>query len=353
VLHTGRAWQVADLAEAADEGWLARAYPGAAGEARLREGFRGHALIPLLVESRVIGILELDSRHPRRLDSDALSFVRLLANQAALLLEQARLRESEREQHGLEDDLAVARQIQLSLLPAGTPEAVGWAFAAAYQSARQVGGDLYDFIELPGSPPQLGLLIADVSGKGASAALFMAYSRAVIRAAAMRQVSPAQSLSLANEQLSKDNQAGLFISAFYGVLDTQSGRITYASAGHNPPLVWRAAARQATYLPTGGLVLGVTPDARYEDRQLKLEPGDVWVLYTDGITEEFDPNEELFGVERLSEAVAPAAPDGAAAVITAVLAAVDAFNAGTPQADDYTLVAVKRLDEVGQITDAR
>jgi serine phosphatase RsbU (regulator of sigma subunit) len=184
-----------------------------------------------------------------------------------------------------------------------------------------------------------------VSGKGASAALFMAYSRAVIRAAAMRQVSPAQALSQANEQLSNDNQAGLFISAFYGVLDTRSGRVTYACAGHNPPLVWRAATGQAVPLPPGGLVLGVTPTVRYEDRQLKLDPGDVWVLYTDGISEANDVQEDLFGVERLRAAVDQAAPTGAGQVITAVLAAVEAFSAGAQQADDYTLVAVKRLAE--------
>jgi sigma-B regulation protein RsbU (phosphoserine phosphatase) len=344
-MQSGRPCQV-DEAEAAGAqsgdafGWRA-------------EGFRSLAFVPLMGEGRAIGVLVLSNREARRLDDEELRFVRLLANQAALLVEQARLRETEREQQGLEDDLAVARQIQLSLLPAGCPQVAGWEFAAAYQSARQVGGDLYDFVELPGAggaagaraAGKIGLLVADVSGKGASAALFMAYSRAVIRAAALRHASPAQVLSQANELLQKDNQASLFVSAFYAVVDAATGVVTYANAGHNRPLWWQAASGLVRDLSGHGLVLGVKAGFSYHDEQLQLGPGDLLVLYTDGITEALDAHDELFGSDRLCRTVAAAAPGaGPQLVIDAVLAAVRAFSGGTPQADDYTLVGIRRCN---------
>ncbi len=335
VIHTGRPWQVEDLSALADR--------GCAGELWASEGFRGHALIPLLVGGRAIGVLELDSRRPRLLDETELRFVRLLANQAALLVEQARLRETEREQQGLEDELAVARQIQLSLLPAATPRAEGWSFAAAYQSARQVGGDLYDFIEQPGQPARVGILIADVAGKGASAALFMAYCRAVIRAAAQRQPGPAATLAQANDLLFKDSQTNnMFVSAFYGVLDLASGLVTYANAGHNPPLMWRAAEGQTDELYSGDLVLGVANGIGYRDHDCRLAAGDLLLLYTDGITEAANTARDLFGIERLEAVVAAEAAAGPQSVVASVLAAVGGFSAGATQADDFTLVAVRR-----------
>jgi sigma-B regulation protein RsbU (phosphoserine phosphatase) len=332
VMRTGRPCQVDDLAAPAS----AELWPG--------EGFRGHALIPLLVADRAIGVLELDSRQPRLLDEAELRFVRLLANQAALLVEQARLRETEREQQGLEDDLAVARQIQLSLLPASNPQAAGWGFAAAYQAARQVGGDLYDFIELPGQPARLGVLIADVAGKGASAALFMAYCRAVIRAAALRQPRPAVTLAQANDLLLKDSQANnMFVSAFYAVLDTASGLLSYANAGHNPPL-WRAAEAGPTReLYSGDLVLGISSPMKYREQQLCLAAGDVLLLYTDGITDAMNLAGELFGLERLQAIVEAGCALGPKRLVESVLSAVGAFSAGATQADDFTLVAVQRL----------
>jgi sigma-B regulation protein RsbU (phosphoserine phosphatase) len=334
VMRTGHPCQVADLAAEASAG-EPELWPG--------EDFRGHALIPLLAADRAIGVLELDSRQPRLLDESELRFVRLLANQAALLVEQARLREAEREQQGLEDDLAVARQIQLSLLPASTPQIPGWDFAAAYRSARQVGGDLYDFIELPGGHARLGLLIADVAGKGAAAALFMAYCRAVIRAAALRQPGPALTLAQANDLLLKDSQANsMFVSAFYAVLDLASGRLDYANAGHNPPLLRAAAAGPAAQVFSGDLVLGVTSPLHYREQQLSLAPGDLLLLYTDGITEAANPAGDLFGLARLRTLIEAGGVLGPRGLIDSVLGAVGAFTAGATQADDFTLVAVQR-----------
>ncbi|MBL8056684.1 MAG: SpoIIE family protein phosphatase [Anaerolineales bacterium] len=345
VMRTGQAWQTADLATVVADS--AREAAADAAAAWLDEGFRGHALIPLVAEGRVVGVLALNSRRPRRLSDEEIRFLRLLANQAALVLVQARLLEAERVQHGLEEDLAVARQIQLSLLPEHSPQMSGWEFAAAYRAAQQVGGDLYDFVELPGTPPRLGLLIADVSGKGAAAALFMAHTRAVVRAAALTEKGPAAALELANAQILKDNQTSHFVSAFYGVLDTASGRLTFANGGHNRPLWWRAAAGDFTELNSQGIVLGLLPAVELEELEKSLAPGDLVVLYTDGITEAINPAEELFGEARLRGAIAAVEPKTPQRVVDAILEAVQAFSSGAPQADDFTLVAVRRLADGG------
>ncbi|MBP7693858.1 MAG: SpoIIE family protein phosphatase [Anaerolineales bacterium] len=329
VLHTLQPRQTIDLAagplDPAEALWL-------------REGFRGHALIPLVAEGRAVGLLALNHRRPRRLSDDELHFLQLLANQAARVLDQARRLQTERAQHGLEEDLAVAREIQLSLLPEHSPRVAGWEFAAAYQAARLVGGDLYDFIELPGQPARLGLLIADVSGKGAAAALFMAHSRAVIRAAALTEAGPAATLAAANAAILKDNHTCQFVSAFYARLDPGGGRLTYANAGHNRPLWWHAATGDFSELGGRGTVLGLLPAIELEEFEIAPAPGDLVLSYTDGITEAINPAEELFGEARLRAVVAAVEPKTPERVVAAILEAVRAFSGPAPQADDYTLV---------------
>jgi sigma-B regulation protein RsbU (phosphoserine phosphatase) len=171
----------------------------------------------------------------------------------------------------------------------------------------------------------------------------MAYCRAVIRAAALRQAGPAKALAQANDLLLKDSQANnMFVSAFYAVLDPASGLVVYANAGHNPPLWQPASGAPAQQLFSGDLVLGVAPGIRYREQQLHLAPGDLLLLYTDGITEATSPADELFGLDRLREALAAAGAAGCGGVVEAVLGAVEAFSAGATQADDFTLVAVRR-----------
>ncbi|HKZ85207.1 MAG TPA: SpoIIE family protein phosphatase [Anaerolineae bacterium] len=351
VMRSRQPWQAEDLTRVDSASWASDCWRA--------EGFRGHALIPLLTEGRAIGVLALSSRQPRLLDDDEVRFLRLLANQAALIIEQTRLHQVELHQQDLEGDLAAARQIQLGLLPESCPRVTGWEFAAAYQAARLIGGDLYDFIEFPGAPAptggtptggtptggrRIGVLIADVSGKSTPAALFMAHSRAVIRATALGQPSPALTFSQANDLIQKDNQTSHFVSAFYAILDTGSGRLTYANAGHPRPLHWQATTGHFQELAGRGMVLGVS-DRRveYEERQIDLAPGDLLILYTDGISEAVNIDLELFGQARLLETVAAASSGSPQEVIEAILAAVQRFTGEAPQADDFTLVVVKRF----------
>jgi sigma-B regulation protein RsbU (phosphoserine phosphatase) len=306
------------------------------------EGFRGHAVVPLVVDSRSIGVLMIDMRKSRLWDQDEVRFLRLMANQAAIAIEQARLHREEIERQRLEQELAVGRQIQFSMLPEGRPAVPGWAFDAFYQPARQVGGDFYDFFELPGEPGRLGIVIADVADKGVPAALMMALSRAVIRAAALEDRGPAATLRQANQLILKDSRDSLFVTAFYAVLDTGSGRLTYASAGHNRPLWLRVGTGEVQELAARGIALGAIEEAELEERAIDLASGDVLVLYTDGITEAMDADGEPFGVGRLRQVVAAHPQASPEQVVAAVEGAVSDFTGGAPQSDDIALFVVRR-----------
>jgi serine phosphatase RsbU (regulator of sigma subunit)/PAS domain-containing protein len=307
------------------------------------EGFRGHAVVPLIAEGRSIGALVINTRHPRLLDENEVRFLHLMANQAAIAIEKARLHQEEIKRQRMEQELAVARQIQLSFLPEACPVVPGWDIAACYQAARLVGGDFYDFFELPGEPGHLGIVIADVADKGVPAALYMALSRTMIRTTALSGRSPAAALMRANELMLKDSQADLFVSAFYATLDVPNGRLTYANAGHNWPLWLHVASGESQELAARGIVLGIFENIELEEREIEVTPGDFLTFYTDGVTEAMNAEDELFGEERLRAAVATAAPEASAQqVLEAVIDAVNAFTGDTPQSDDFTLLVFKR-----------
>ena len=306
------------------------------------EGFRGHAIVPLIAEQAAIGALMINMRQPRLLGDEEVRLLRLLANQASIAIVKARLHQEELKQRQVEKELAVARQIQLSLLPRSSPAAPGWEFADFYRPAQLVGGDFYDFFELPGEPGRLGLVIADVAGKGVPAALFMALSRTMIRTAGLAGRTPAAALLRANQLILNDSRAEMFLTAFYADLDTRSGRLAYARAGHNRPLWWHAGAGRLDELDADGIVLGAMDAIHLEERQIDVAPGDLVLLYTDGVTDAMDGAGRQFGVERLQAALAADPTAGAQQVISTIVRAVGEFTGDTPQFDDLTLVAVKR-----------
>jgi sigma-B regulation protein RsbU (phosphoserine phosphatase) len=243
----------------------------------------------------------------------------------------------------LEEEMAVARQIQLSLLPETPPAVTGWEFAAYYCPARQVGGDFYDFFELPGQWGGLGMVIADVADKGVPAALLMALSRSIIRTKAMTPgFSPAEVLMRANRLIMKDSRSKLFLTACYATLDPETGRLVYALAGHNRPLWLRAATGECLELMGRGAVLGIFEDLELAEFEIDLSPGDLLVFYTDGVTEAMNDHHQLFGEERLAAVIAtnPAATPGQ--MLQAIVEAVNTFTGGAPQTDDLTLFVVKR-----------
>jgi len=237
-------------------------------------------------------------------------------------------------------ELTMAAEIQASFLPDTLPRLDGWQLAATLRPARQTSGDFYDVMELPNG--RLGLLIADVTDKGTGAALFMALSRTLIRTFAFEYPEqPAMALHAANKRILLDSRSSMFVTVFYGILDPASGTLTYCNAGHDPPYLLHDCAEPQPLRNTG-IPLGIGHDATWKAETVALEPGDILVLYTDGVSEAQNGNEEQFEVERLLDAARSSRERTAEALQVAILTAVDQFVGDAAQFDDLTvLIAVR------------
>jgi sigma-B regulation protein RsbU (phosphoserine phosphatase) len=247
-----------------------------------------------------------------------------------VLLEQA--------QAQLKAELDVARALQLAILPASFPARAGCDSAARMIPATTMGGDFYDFIELPGG--QIGLVMADVSGKGVPAAFFMAIARTSLRDIAAGHAAPGACLVQANALLCSQNPLDLFVTVFYCILDPVTGVLRYANGGHNPPYLRRADGSVEALDGAAGLVLGALPGVEFPDHVVQLRPGDRLVLYTDGVTEAFNPTDEPYGAERLVAEIQAHGAGPAAALVERLCKSVTAFAGAAPQSDDITLTVL-------------
>lgn len=297
--------------------------------------------LPLRIKGELIGIMTAED-----LDGDARfapyhrAILTGIANDVSLALENARLYQQTLQQERLQRELELARSIQQSFLPECCPLIPGWQLALEWHAARGVSGDYYDFIHL--DPQRLGLLVADVSDKGMAAALYMALSRTVVRAVATTTRSPAEALLRVNRILLESSRSGMFVSMFYSILDLETGFLTYARAGHNPPLLIRAADRSIASLDAPGAILGVLEHPQIAEDSIRLAPGDVLVAYTDGVTESPNARQEEFGEERLRQVVARAPEYSAHDLVERVKDAVRAFTGEGAPFDDFTLLVLKR-----------
>jgi serine phosphatase RsbU (regulator of sigma subunit)/anti-sigma regulatory factor (Ser/Thr protein kinase) len=253
-----------------------------------------------------------------------------------------RLMEEEVRLQRMEEEMRIAQQIQLRLLPERCPEVAGWECAAMYRSARHVGGDLYDFILLPDDPDHVHAVVADVTGKGVPAALFMALARTAIRAAIVSGRGLAEALEQTNRLVRHDAQAALFLSALLARVNVVSGRLTYASAGHEWPLWCRPASGEVLSLRAPGGVLGAFDFGHYQERQITLRPGEAVILFTDGVIEARNEGGELFGPERLEAVAAAGGWSSADELLGEIAQAVDDFTGRRQPADDQTLVVIRR-----------
>jgi serine phosphatase RsbU (regulator of sigma subunit)/type II secretory pathway predicted ATPase ExeA len=360
-----------------DDRLEARAYRGAR-SLRGQEVSGGvERAVPLLISgSEAIGVATLldsmSDKEPTAQRERDLHLVGYLS-QAARAIQEVHtrrnqlLRIAKLEQERTTQELRTAREIQVSFLPEQCPSLPGWEICADWRSAREVGGDFYDFIPLDGE--HLGLVIADVSDKGMPAALFMSLSRMLVRVSAAELRSPAEALQRVNELIMTETRSDMFLTLFYGVLNWRTGLLTYANAGHNPPLLWRSPAgqiaghgpakqmaghgtarqmaghgseSQVTPLTAKGIILGVTEDIALEERQITIEPGDILVLYTDGVTEPINEKEEEFGEGRLVQVIAGNHDRPCSEIVELIHAAVSDFAGDQPQFDDYTLVGLRR-----------
>ncbi len=275
------------------------------------------------------------------LNTDPVLVMRIMSTLSSRLRMAEDLRTAiSRLEHKMSRELEVAGQVQAHLLPASVPSLAGWDLAAALVAARQTSGDYYDFIPFPDGG--LGVLVADVTDKGAAAALVMAVSRTLIYAFALQHPdNPARVFEIANERLLVDTNTDLFVTVFYCVLHPDRGIVTYANAGHNAIYLVRASG-EVEMLGRTGLPLGTFEDLAWETHTLELRPGDRLLLYTDGLMDARRADRERFGKERTEGVIRSQAGRSAQEMIDALLGAVQDFTGDAPQFDDITLVAVVR-----------
>jgi serine phosphatase RsbU (regulator of sigma subunit)/anti-sigma regulatory factor (Ser/Thr protein kinase) len=298
--------------------------------------------VPLVSQGELIGVLNLGPRRSEQdYSSDDRKLLDNLAAQAAPALRVGQLvREQEAEaatRQRFEQELEVARLIQQNFLPKELPQLPGWQIAAYYRPAREVGGDFYDVIPLPDG--RTGFVVGDVTDKGVPAALVMSATRSVLRASATRLIEPGQVLERVNDHLCPDMPEKMFVTCLYGVLDSESGHLRFANAGHDLPYV--KTADGVVEMRARGMPLGLMPDMVYEEKEMVLQPGDSVLLHSDGVVESHDPDRDMFGFPRLKETVGQAA--GGQRLIDRVLSDLEAFiGPGAEQEDDITMVTLER-----------
>ena len=246
---------------------------------------------------------------------------------------------------GIKGDLAVAREIQQAILPRIFPpfpeEAVHMDIAASMNAAKDVGGDFYDFFRI--DDDRIGFTIADVSGKGVPAAIFMAVCRTLIRATGIRGVSPSECITYSNDLLSQESVNYMFVTIFYGIYNIRTGEVTYTNAGHNPPYLMKANGTVEILPMSKDIVAGAINGFQFSEETFQLERGDTLLLFTDGVTEAIDPDENEYDNERLKKLLQQCGKLSCQEIVDAVKADVKAFAGNAEQSDDITLMAMKRL----------
>jgi len=264
-----------------------------------------------------------------------------VAGQAAIAIERAGLQRQVVERRALDEELAIGRRIQISLMPRRFPTIEGWEIASAYEPAREVGGDFYDVFRLRDRGDCIGLVVADVTGKGIPAAILMADSRALIHAAADNSDDPADTLARVNRILVDERASGLFVTVAHAVLDPRTGRLVLARAGHDPVHILRADGRLEVLTPPGRLI-GMVANLGAVSVEVRLAPGDAFVGHTDGVTEARAPDGSFYGEDRYQALLAGLAGTTAAGIVAAVTADVAAFRGRAEPSDDLTMLVVRR-----------
>jgi sigma-B regulation protein RsbU (phosphoserine phosphatase) len=305
-----------------------------------RKETRSEMVAPIISNDEVIGVFDLESDGLNAYTLDDQEVLMLLASQVAIIVEKAMLHEHLVAKKRLEAQLEVARHVQLSLLPPRDPQLEGFDISAYNFSTEEVSGDYYDFVNI--YEDHLGLVIADVSGKGVPAALLMAFLRASLRAAIHIGYASNISMAKVNYLLWESVESNQFVTAFYGVLDATNKTLAYANAGHNPPLLLDREGN-ARFIERGGLPLGMFRDTRYYEYYLPVEAGQTLVLYTDGATEAVNDEGEEFGRDRLESSIRAHHGLRARKMIDAIYGDLLEWTAGRGSHDDVTFVVIKAL----------
>src|SRR6476646_6428305 len=305
-----------------------------------RRETRSEMLAPIISNTEVIGVFDLESDELNAYSEDDLQVLALLASQVAIIIEKVMLHEQLIEKKRLEGQLEVARQVQLELLPARDPQLDGYDISAYNFPTEEVSGDYYDWVRI--YDDQIGIVIADVSGKGVPAAILMAFLRASLRAATHVGYATNVSMSKVNYLLWESIERNQFVTAFYGILDASNNMLSYSNAGHSPALLMKADGT-SHFEERGGVPLGMFRDSRYYEYFETIEPGQILVLYTDGVTEATNPTGEEYGRDRLAEAVRRARELPAREMIDTLHRDLMTRTDGQGAGDDVTFFILKAL----------
>lgn len=315
-------------------------------ESIVMKALRSILCVPILVRDRVIGLVYVDNRVFAGLfDKQHLELITAFASQAGFAIENARLYQLAVEQGRLQRELEMAQNIQRELLPLEFPVLPGYDVAVYWDSATEVAGDFYDCFLLDNGGA-MGVVIADVAGKGAPAAIFMAVARSLIRGNAIASLEPEHTLLQSNQLILSDTgDSGMFVTVYYAIFKP-GGLMLGVNGGHNQPILWRAQDDSIEWLPRGGRALGWFEDLPVQTYELQLQPGDVLVFYTDGLTEAEDSQQAEFGPERLAETIRAAArrPD-LPSMRDIIVQSIENFVGDAPPSDDRTFVIVRYTDE--------
>ncbi|KAB2904835.1 MAG: SpoIIE family protein phosphatase [Anaerolineae bacterium] len=310
-------------------------------------GYRTQSILTLPMRNpkqKIIGVVQLVNKIGGTFTRRDEQLLNALASQAAISIENARLYAQEFEQQLLNRELEMAHNIQASFLPETVPQIEGWDIAYHWKPVREVAGDFYDFFQMDDG--RLAILIADVSGKGIPAALFMALTVTVLRFGMSLGLHPAEMIHRANDLILHSQRSRMFATVFVGYIDMTSGKMEFASAGHNPPLLFRAETQTTEEITASGVAVGVFKSARYDAATVTLGQDDILVLFTDGITEIINADEEEYGEGRLSEVINENVALSAQELAVKIVEEAGAFAAQEGAFDDETLIVIKRTPAI-------
>ena len=296
--------------------------------------------VPLTLKGKMTGIITVfNKRDDPGFTANDQRLLSIIAAQSAQIIENARLYQEEQALMHIQEEMRVAQNIQQNLLPREVPVFEGYEFVGKSIPAKEVGGDYYDFIPL--NDGRIAFCLGDISGKGIPAALLMSNLQATLRGQAFIGNECKNSVAFANNILYHNTDPTRYATLFYSLLNTKEHRITYCNAGHNNPYIF-SEGKETVRLVEGGIVVGMMPDYIYSEDSLELAQGDLFVLFSDGVTEAMNSKEEEFGEERLEEVIKKNLHLSAEKIISEIFEEVEFFTRGTPQSDDITMLIIKR-----------
>lgn len=296
--------------------------------------------VPLILKSRMLGLLSVfNKKDEHGFSENDQRLLSIIATQSAQVIENARLYEEEQALFRMQEEMRLASQIQIKLLPKEAPVIPGYDIAGKSIPAKDVGGDYFDFI--PINHDRLAICMGDISGKGMPAALLMSNLQATLRAQTLHNLNPSECIRRSNRLLFQITDPEKYATLFYSILDKENNCLCYTNAGHDNPLLLRSDG-QIKRFKEGGIVVGFLENFEYIEEKETLLPGDLLLIYTDGITEALTAAEEEYGEERLTQLVREIREEPAAKIIDRIIAEIEAFRRDAPQTDDMTLIVVKK-----------